>query len=101
MLILAIIGFGAVGIRNLVFRMYSAVTVMAVLGFGAVVGMQAPKIPEGLSTPWMGLFERVNVYGYMLWVAVFAVILLRAQSTSGAKHPAGESASGGSVSRLP
>ena len=82
LLILAIIGFGAVAIRNLVFRIYSAVTVMAVLGFGAVVGTQAPNIPEGLPTPWMGLFERFNVYGCMLWVAVFAVILLRAQSTS-------------------
>ena len=99
LLILAIIGFGAVAIRNLVFRLYSAVTVMAV-GFGTVVGMQAPNIPEGLPTQWMGLFERVNVYGYMLWVAVFAVILLRSVSAARTEHSSGENPRGSSGSRL-
>ncbi len=79
LLIVAIIGFGAAAIRDWGFRVYSAVTVLVVLGFGAVVGMQVPKIADGLSTPWMGVFERINVYGYMLWVAVLAVILLRAR----------------------
>lgn len=28
--------------------------------------------------PWFGLIERINVYGYLLWIAVLAIILLRA-----------------------
>jgi hypothetical protein len=88
-LIVVILGFGAATIHNLTFRVYSVVTVSAVLGFGAVVAMQAPKVGKGLPTPWMGLFERINVHGFMLWLAVFAVVLLRAQSTSTTVHSAG------------
>jgi hypothetical protein len=28
-------------------------------------------------TPWMGVIERVNIYGIMLWVIVLAFCLLR------------------------
>jgi hypothetical protein len=30
-------------------------------------------------TPWMGIEERINIYATMLWVAVLAIGLLRAQ----------------------
>jgi hypothetical protein len=30
-------------------------------------------------TPWMGTEERINIYATMLWVAVLAIGLLRAQ----------------------
>lgn len=75
--IVAIITVGALAIRSRVFRLYSAVTLVAVLGFGALTGVQAAKVQEGLPTPWMGLFERINAYGYMLWLAVFALVLQR------------------------
>jgi hypothetical protein len=31
-------------------------------------------------TPWMGIEERVNTYATMLWLAVLAIALLRAQA---------------------
>lgn len=55
-----------------------------------MVACKHPGSLRGLSTSWMGLFERFNVYGYMVWVAVFAVILLRARSASRTEHPSGE-----------
>ena len=89
LLILCIIGFGSAAVRDLVFRIYSVVTLVAVLGFGAAVGVQAPRVADGLSTPWMGVFERINVYGFMLWVAVFAVVLLRAGAVPRTGHVPG------------
>ena len=46
-LIVAIIGSGAAGLPHLAFRVYSAFTLAAVLGFGALVGMTAPGWPRG------------------------------------------------------
>jgi hypothetical protein len=74
-----ILGSGADGTG---FRIYSIATIIALLGFGAWTGTQVSRIAEGLSTPWMGIIERVNVYSSMLWVLVFAVILLRAEKRS-------------------
>jgi len=59
------------------FRIYSYVTILALLVFGAWTATQASAIAEGQPTPWMGIIERVNVYSSTLWVLVFAVMLLR------------------------
>ena len=69
------IGFGAAA-RGKWFRLYSILTILAMLGFGTLVGLQAPKIDVG-PTPWMGAFERVSAYAPMLWMMVLAVLLLR------------------------
>ena len=75
-MVLAAIGFaaGALGRR---FRVYSAVTVLLVLAFGAWSGMDAPRVAAGLPTPWLGVKERVFWYAYQLWFAVLALRLLR------------------------
>ena len=75
-LILSQIGFGAASFGKR-FRVYSLLTAATVLVFGALTGMEAPKVPEGKPTPWMGLFERINLYAWLLWIAVLAVLLLR------------------------
>ena len=80
LLIVMIIATGAVAVRDRGFRIYSAVTLVAVLASGAVTGVLASKIQDGLPTPGMGLFERVNAYGYMVWLAVFAVVLARTKA---------------------
>lgn len=73
------IAFGASALRW-GFRLYSVGTIVALLAFGALVSTQTPAIAAGQSTPWMGVFERVSVYAPTLWVLVFSVFLLRAQS---------------------
>jgi hypothetical protein len=75
LLIVMIILTGAVAVRDRRFRIYSAVTLVAVLASGVVTGVLASKIQDGLPTSGMGLFERVNAYGYMVWLAVFAIVL--------------------------
>lgn len=78
-LILMEIGFGAAAFGKR-FRLYSLVTAATVLAFGALTGMEGPKVPAGEPTPWMGLFERISIWTW-LWVAVLAIILLRGRST--------------------
>lgn len=74
-LILGFIGFGAAALGR-GFRLYSALTVVAMLAAGGVVSTQIAAIAAGQPTPWMGLVERVSVYGPMVWMMVFAVALL-------------------------
>jgi hypothetical protein len=71
------LGSGAGGAR---FRIYSIATIVATLGFGALPGTQAAAIAAGQPTPWWGLVERVAVHAPVLWVLVFAVVLLRQRS---------------------
>lgn len=78
LLILLTIAFGAVAYRNW-FRFYSIGTIVTLLvagvvGFGLAASAQPPLTPS-----WFGVIERINVYGYLLWVAVLAVVLLRAE----------------------
>src|ERR687886_630381 len=47
--------------------------------FGALTSLQAPRITANQPTPWSGIYERINIYATMLWVAVLATGLLRAQ----------------------
>lgn len=69
--ILASIGTGASSLGKH-FRWYSIITMAVLFIFGALTGMQGPKIGTGAPTPWMGITERVNIYGYVIWVMVFA-----------------------------
>ncbi len=57
------------------FRLYSALTIIAMLAAGGIVGTQISAIAAGEPTPWMGLVERVAVYGPVVWTAVFALAL--------------------------
>jgi len=40
--------------------------------FGVLAGMEQPNYELNLPTPMMGIFERINIYGYMLWIIVFS-----------------------------
>lgn len=77
--ILLSIGFGAAA-HGKRFRLYSIVTIAIILLFGALTGMDGPRIAAQLPTPWLGIKERINIYGYMLWVMVLAIVRLRAEN---------------------
>ena len=61
------------------FRYYSYGTIVTLVVFGALTSLQAPQITANQPTPWGGIYERINIYATMLWVAVLAIGLLRAQ----------------------
>jgi hypothetical protein len=78
LVILFCIGFGSTA-NGKWFRIYSIGTILILILFGALAGMAGPRIAAGLPTPGLGIYERINVYGYILWVMVLAMILLRTE----------------------
>jgi Protein of unknown function (DUF998) len=76
------------------FRFYAIVSGLIVVVFGALTGVQAAKLPAGEPTPWMGLFERISIAPWLLWMAVLAVLLMaRYGEAAGAGDRLGGSAS--------
>jgi hypothetical protein len=78
--ILLAIGFGSTLLGRR-FRYFSYATILAILTFGVLAGLQADRVEANQPTPWLGIVERGNVYAIMLWVAVLAIGLLRAQKS--------------------
>lgn len=61
------------------FRLYSIATFLLLVVGGVVAGLDQPRLSANLPTPWMGVWERINIFAYMLWVVVLAIALLRSQ----------------------
>ena len=74
--ILVFVGVGASALGRR-FRAYSYATFVTLFVAGALTFAMAPRLVAGESTPLLGVFERINVYGYLLWVALLSVALLR------------------------
>jgi hypothetical protein len=78
--ILLAIGFGSTLLGRR-FRYFSYAAILAILVFGILASLQVGRMEANQPTPWMGIVERGNVYAIMLWVAVLAIGLLRAQES--------------------
>jgi hypothetical protein len=63
------------------FRIYSILTLIVLAAFGTLTGMDGPKIQTNEPTPWIGVWERVCIGVYMLWVMVLGMMLLRQKKT--------------------
>ena len=70
------IGFGATAFGKR-FRLYSIVTIVVLLVFGGLTFLEAPRLPMNLPTPWIGLWERINISVFLMWVVVLAFVLRR------------------------
>jgi hypothetical membrane protein len=75
-LMLALIGFGAAAMKR-PFRIYSVLTVVVFMVFGILTWLASPGISSNLPTPMIGVWERINIGAYMLWMIVLAVQLLQ------------------------
>jgi hypothetical protein len=60
------------------FRLYSAASIAVLAVFGALTFADAPGVAANLPTPWIGVWERINVGVFLLWVVVLSVRLRRA-----------------------
>ncbi len=72
--ILLSMGFGAFLLSRR-FRFYSFATIVIVIMFGVLTGLQIPQLEAGQPTTWMGFTERINIYATMLWFAMLALSL--------------------------
>jgi len=79
LLTLLAMGFAAAAFRGW-FRGYSIVTMVLLVAFGALTSVDAPRMEANLPTPWMGVWERLDIAVWMLWFMVLAIALLRRQA---------------------
>ena len=68
-------GFGAAALGKR-FRVYSIVTLVMLVTCGAATSLDAPRISANLPTPWVGVWERVNIGVFIIWVIALALALL-------------------------
>jgi hypothetical protein len=80
-LMLIAIGFGAAALGK-GFRLYSVATTAVFVIFGALTGLDAPHVAANEPTPWIGVWERINIGAFLLWIAVLAIELLSGQFSS-------------------
>jgi len=75
-LMLLMIGFGAATLGK-GFRIFSVAIVLIFLVFGILTTKESLGIEANLPTPHVGIWERINIGAYMVWVIVFAIMLMR------------------------
>lgn len=63
------------------FRNYSMATIAALFVCGLYTAMNANAVSQDEATPWIGITERISVFGSMIWIAVFALLLLPRRSS--------------------
>ena len=62
--------------------LYSIATIVILAACGTLTTLNAPRIGANLPTPWVGVWERINISVFLLWVVVLAIILLRMRDTA-------------------
>ena len=79
------IGFGATAFGKR-FRLYSIASIVVLLTFGALTFLEAPRLQASQPTPWIGLWERINISVFLLWVVVLATVLWRTGTSKESRH---------------
>jgi hypothetical protein len=69
------LGFAAAALGR-AFRLYSLATFGVLLGFGVMTFREARAVGADLPTPLIGVWERINIGVFLLWVIVLALVLL-------------------------
>lgn len=73
-LTLAAMAFAAAALGRR-FQYYTIATVAVILIFGALTGWQGARLAENVPTPGIGIYERINIGAYLVWMAALAVVL--------------------------
>ena len=81
LLMLFAIGIGATAFGQR-FRIYSIGSLAILFVFGVLTFYYAPNVGRNLPTPWLGVYERINLGVFLLWVAVLASALLSERAAS-------------------
>ena len=75
LLMLLMIGFGA-AVFEKPFRIFSVAIVLVFFVFGILTAIGSRGIEANQPTPWVGIWERINIGAYMSWVIVFAIKIM-------------------------
>jgi hypothetical protein len=74
-------------VHGMRFRIYSLATLLTVIVFAGATFQQVTMLTAHEPTPYFGLIERVNIYAWMLWVAVLSISFWHARSASRSDVP--------------
>ena len=86
LVMLATITAGAAALGSW-FRRYSIASLVVLLIFGALTFLEAPRVSANLPTPWIGVWQRINLGVFLVWLVVLAVALLRGRYNAAATPP--------------
>jgi hypothetical protein len=78
-MILLMIGFGA-ALFGKAFRVFSVSIVFVFIVFGLLTSNESGGLETGLPTPYIGIWERINIAAYMFWIVVFTMGLIRREN---------------------
>jgi hypothetical protein len=70
------LGFAAAALGR-AFRVYSIATFVVLFVFAIPLFRDVPRVGANLPTPLVGVWERVNIGVFLLWMVVLATVLLR------------------------
>ena len=73
-LMLLAMGFGASSFGR-GFRLYTLITIALLATFGGLTGTEAAQVDVNGVTPWIGVYERINIGVFLLWIVVLALKL--------------------------
>ena len=74
LLTLAAMAFAAAALGKR-FTYYTLATIVVMLVFGALTGFQGARLAANLPTPGIGIYERINIGAFLLWIVVLAIDL--------------------------
>ena len=69
------------------FRLYSIATILLMVIFGTLMGLETADVADNEPTPWLGIWERLAVESPMVWITVLAAVLLYRMRGSPAREP--------------
>jgi hypothetical protein len=69
------LGFAAAALGK-AFRIYSIATFIVLFVFAVPIFREAPRVGANQPTPFIGVWERINIGVFLLWVIVLAIALL-------------------------
>jgi hypothetical protein len=62
--------------RVVVGKMFAIATLIVLIAFGVITAFYGPNIPKNLPTPWVGVWERIGIAAWAVWLLVFSVRLI-------------------------
>lgn len=70
-----LMGYGAAALGKR-FRLYTIATWVVFMVFGILTFIESPGIEVNQPTPHLGVWERINIGAFLLWIIIFAIALL-------------------------
>jgi len=85
LLIVLAMGFSAAMGGN-GFKRYTLLTILVLLIFGAIAGMDGPRMAAQQPTPWLGVTERITIGVYLIWIARLSLLMFTSLSAHPGQH---------------